>query len=47
VPFREFKDNPVMLAKETLEEVPHQLLSFMEKNKIVPLPAREEEKHKI
>ena len=22
VPFREFKDNPMMLAKETLEEVP-------------------------
>ena len=28
VPFREFKDNPVLLAKETLEEVPRQLISF-------------------
>ena len=28
VPFLEFKDNPLMLAKETLNEVPKQLLSY-------------------
>jgi len=28
VPFRDFKNNPVQLAKETLEEVPNQLLSY-------------------
>lgn len=44
VPFREFKNNPMKLAKETLEEVPRQLVSFFEHKKIVPLPAREEQK---
>lgn len=28
VPFREFKNNPIQLAKETLQEIPNQLLSF-------------------
>ena len=42
VPFREFKNNPVILAKETLEEVPNQLLSFFQKERIVPKPAKEE-----
>eukprot|EP00347_Sterkiella_histriomuscorum_P017569 403348833 len=36
VPFREFKNNPLMLAKQTLEEVPIQLLSYFEKMKIIP-----------
>ena len=36
VPFREFKHNPVLLAKETLEEVPNQLLTFFEKKNIIP-----------
>jgi len=41
VPFREFKDNPTRLARETLEEVPGQLVSFMESKRIVPNPASE------
>ena len=47
VPFREFKNNPVILAKETLEEVPNQLLSFFQKERIVPKPAKEEQKKRI
>ena len=47
VPFREFKDNPILLAKQTLEEVPNQLLSFFEKQKIVPKQVLEQEKRKI
>jgi len=34
VPFNEFKNNPHLLAKETLEEVPGQLLNYMRKNGI-------------
>jgi len=44
VPFREFRNNPQQLAKETLEEVPGQLLNFMKKNNIVPMPATEEKR---
>lgn len=47
VPFREFKNNPTQLAKETLEEVPGQLLNFMKKNNIVPMPATEERRRQI
>lgn len=38
VPFRDFKHNPTQLAKETLEEVPGQLMNFMKKNNITPMP---------
>ena len=41
VPFREFKNNPSELAKQTLEEVPGQLLNFMKKQNIQPMPATE------
>lgn len=47
VPFREFKNNPTQLAKETLDEVPGQLLNFMKKNNIVPMPATEEKRRQI
>ena len=47
VPFSEFKNDPRMLAKETLEEVPRQFLSFMERQGIVPKHVHEEEKKKI
>ena len=47
VPFREFKNNPAELAKQTLEEVPGQLLNFMRKNNIVPMPSTEESKRKL
>lgn len=36
VPFRDFKSNPIQLAKKTLEEVPNQFLSYYEKMKIIP-----------
>ena len=36
VPFRDLKDNPLMLAKETLEEVPKQLISYFESKAIIP-----------
>lgn len=47
VPFREFKNNPAELAKQTLEEVPGQLLNFMKKKNIVPMPASEEGRRRI
>lgn len=36
VPFSEFKNDPRLLAKEVLEEIPRQFLYFMERNNIVP-----------
>jgi len=47
VPYRDFKDNPVQLAKETLEEVPRQLTSYFESKHIPPIPAKEQEKREI
>ncbi|KAL6067259.1 Copine-4 [Balamuthia mandrillaris] len=42
VPFREFKNAPASrLAKATLEEIPGQLLSYMEANDIKPNPPRQ------
>jgi len=42
VPFSEFKNDARLLAKETLEEVPRQFLSFMERNNILPNNAANE-----
>ena len=36
VPFREIQNDPVRLAKEVLEEVPHQLLSYFKAKGIKP-----------
>ena len=47
VPFREFRNNPAELAKQTLEEVPGQLLNFMKKKGIVPMPSDEAGKNRI
>lgn len=47
VPFRDFRNNPMMLAKETLEEVPGQMLNFFRKKNIVPMPSNEESRRKI
>ena len=47
VPFREFKNNPQELAKQTLEEVPGQLLTYMKRKNIVPNAASEESKRKV
>ena len=42
VPFKDYKNNPLMLAKKTLEEVPNQLLSYFDKKRIVPGHLEEE-----
>lgn len=34
VPFNEFKNNPTLLARETLNELPGQLISYMRKRGI-------------
>lgn len=47
VPFREFKNNPAELAKQTLDEVPGQLLNFFKKKGIVPMPNSEEGRRRI
>ena len=41
VPFRDFANNPMMLAKETLEEVPGQMLNYFRRRGIRPNPATE------
>ena len=42
VPFNDFKNNPHLLAKETLNELPGQLLNYMRRNNILPHPRSEE-----
>ena len=44
VPFNDFKNNPSALARETLQELPGQLLNFMRKNDIKPNPKSEMER---
>ena len=47
VPYRDFRDNPQQLARETLDEIPGQLLGFMKKNNIEPLAQTEEGRRKM
>jgi len=47
VPFREFRNNPVQLARETLDEVPRQLLDAYRKRGIVPMPTDPAKKRAI
>ena len=47
VPYNDFKNNPHMLAKETLMEVPSQLLNWMRKHNVAPYPRSEEERRAI
>jgi len=47
VPFREFRNNPMMLAKETLEEVPGQMLDYFRRRNITPNPATEMQKRAL
>ena len=47
VPFRDFQHNPMMLAKETLEEVPGQMLNYFRRKGIVPNPATEAQKRAL
>jgi vacuolar-type H+-ATPase subunit F/Vma7 len=44
VPYRQFMHNPMLLAKETLTEVPTQLLGYFRRNGIRPNPASEAQK---
>ena len=39
VPYNQFKQNPHMLAKETLTEIPGQLLNWYRKHNIKPHPS--------
>jgi hypothetical protein len=45
VPFNQFKQNPHMLAKETLNEIPSQLLNWFRKHNIKPYPRTQEERN--
>ena len=47
VPYRDFRNNPAQLARETLDEIPRQMLDFFRKNDIQPLPSTEEQKRKL
>ena len=47
VPFREFKNDTFKLAKETLQEIPGQLVDFFVKRNIYPKPAKEDERKRI
>jgi len=47
VPYREFRNNPMALAKETLEEVPGQMLDFFRRRNIHPNPATEVQKRAL
>ena len=47
VPFREFANNPMALAKETLEEVPGQVLNYFRRKGILPNPATDAQKRAL
>jgi len=42
VPFNDFRNDPHLLAKEVLEEVPGQLLNWMRKHDILPHASSED-----
>ena len=42
VPFSQFKNNVMRLAKETLYEIPSQLVGYFMKKNIFPKPAKDE-----
>ena len=47
VPFRDFANNPMQLAKETLEEVPRQMLNYFRRRGVRPNPATEAQKRAL
>lgn len=47
VPFNDFKANPHLLAKETLNEIPGQLLNFFRKNNITPYQRTEAQRQML
>ena len=42
IPFKDYKNDLVKLAKETLAEIPGQLVSYFQSKNINPKPAKEE-----
>ena len=44
VPYRKFSNDPMMLAQETLKEVPEQFLKYMAKKGIIPNSANYEQR---
>lgn len=44
VPYRKFSNDPMMLAQETLKEVPEQFLKYMAKKGIIPNSANFEQR---
>ena len=47
VPFEEFRNDPHLLAKEVLEELPGQLLNWMRRQNISPMPKTEEQRRQM
>jgi len=47
VPYNDFKHNPHLLAKETLMEVPTQLLNFFRKHNIQPHAKTEAQRQQV
>ena len=47
VPFREFKNDTFKLAKETLQEIPGQVVGYFQKRGIHPRPSKEEQRRQI
>ena len=47
VPFNQFKGDQLKLAKETLTEIPGQLVDYFTKKRILPRPAKEEERQAV
>ena len=47
VPYRDFANNPMELARETLEEVPGQMLNYFKKHNIRPKPANEAQRRAL
>ena len=47
VPYNDFRNDPHLLAKEVLEELPGQLLNWMRRMDITPLPKSEEQRRQM
>lgn len=47
VPFEDFKRDHLKLAKEVLQELPGQVVDFFMTRDIVPMPAKEEQRHAL
>ena len=47
VPFRDFKNDAFKLAKETLQEIPGQVVDYFQRRGIQPRPSKEEQRQRI